>query len=1005
MTGPSISHVSLHDRGSSGILKSADVGEVIGRVCAHIDFGILGSTFVRMRGHPSVQPISRRRQRQALAVLLAHPHKRVSFEHLKSWIWTEHEQPPVNTAGTFHTYGRLLRRVLERCESRVKLVTEDGGFRLVVEREKIDYFAFGMLMGKARSFRDQGRHDQALESAKAAVALWRDEPLVDVKTELAEAWRRRVVRHEWLPANILLVDQQIALGKFDAALLRLDELAEDHWPEVNLVKRRIQVLQAVGQYQEVTDQYLTAYRQLGERADHEAQNDLRRFYEEIRQRTREDVRVSMPNSPVPPRQLPPDVPHFVGRSGLLTTLSELTGVAAGRPRACILALSGLAGVGKTTAVVRWAHSVARFFPDGVLFADLKGFSRTPRMEAGEVVDFFLARLGYPIEHIVGPAGRAEKLRALLGERPVLVILDNAKDSTHVRDLLPLFGACVVVITSRHRLAELGVQQGVRSLAVDPLEPGQGADLLMSRIDHRAVDDPETVQELTSLCAGLPLMLSMVAVRVANRPGAPLASIARQMRDRETLYTMGTYGDGFDSSLESVFSLSYEELTVESARLFRLLGLHPSAEFGVEVAAALSGESVSRVRRRLDELVGAHLLEQPGEVDRYQMHDLVLGYASRNADGELDAEHARRRMLSFYLHSAARVHEIVFRRTEFPFLSEPFPGCSPKSFSSEHDALNWFLSERYNINSVLYYAARSGHERHAWMLAHAVAKLLERLGFYREIINGFLVAVDCADRDAAFEAKAATHNDLGFFLIGLGDVDAAAEHLRQALDIVDGLGNPTAALTVKMNLALLQREKGNLREAVRLYQDCLDEAIEIGDRERQAKAEHNLGLVFCAKSDYAAAVEFFERALHVRRGLPGTSQIETLSEMCEVHRLRGRYADAERYGNRALTLLERGEPDVSVGMRLYVVLSELAIDRSRYRRAAEFARRALALARATGSAEVEGSALDVLGQASSAQGDVQAAREAWHRAVEIFRGRGQSRPVAALVRRLDAMDVG
>ncbi|MQA09229.1 MAG: hypothetical protein GEU98_11905 [Pseudonocardiaceae bacterium] len=87
----------------------------------------------------------------------------------------------------------------------------------------------------------------------------------------------------------------------------------------------------------------------------------------------------------PPRQLPLGVAHFTGRR---VELAALDAVLAADPPASqgIVVVCGTAGVGKTTVAVHWARRVRELFPDGQLFADLRGHSsdppQTPRRGAG-----------------------------------------------------------------------------------------------------------------------------------------------------------------------------------------------------------------------------------------------------------------------------------------------------------------------------------------------------------------------------------------------------------------------------------------------------------------------------------------------------------------------------------------------------------------------------------------------------------------------------------------------
>lgn len=106
-------------------------------------------------------------------------------------------------------------------------------------------------------------------------------------------------------------------------------------------------------------------------------------------------------------------------------------------------------------------------------------------------------------------------------------------------------------------------------------------------------------------------------------------------------------------MRTVFAWSYRALPEPAARLFRLLGLHPGPEFGLHAAASLAELPGHRVRQLLDDLVGAHLLEQTAP-DRYQFHDLLRAYATDQAQREESPEQrqaALRRALDWYLNTA------------------------------------------------------------------------------------------------------------------------------------------------------------------------------------------------------------------------------------------------------------------------------------------------------------------------------------------------------------------
>lgn len=78
-------------------------------------------------------------------------------------------------------------------------------------------------------------------------------------------------------------------------------------------------------------------------------------------------------------------------------------------------------------------------------------------------------------------------------------------------------------------------------------------------------------------------------------------------------------------MANVFAASYDRLTVEQQRSFRLLGTHPDPEYNVTRAATLLGMNPESAERVLEELLDVHLLIQD-KVGRYRLHPLLREYA-------------------------------------------------------------------------------------------------------------------------------------------------------------------------------------------------------------------------------------------------------------------------------------------------------------------------------------------------------------------------------------------
>jgi hypothetical protein len=346
-------------------------------------------------------------------------------------------------------------------------------------------------------------------------------------------------------------------------------------------------------------------------------------------------------SSVIPRELPPGAPHFTGRIQELSTLTRLLDRSDRKAPGTVAigAIGGTAGVGKTALALHWAHRVAEQFTDGQLHVNLRGFapSGTPATPA-EAVRGFLDALGVPPERIPPTADAQVGLyRSLLVERKMLIVLDNARDEQQVRPLLPASPASLVVVTSRNQLAGLAAADGARLVSPDVLAHDEAVQLLTARIGaSRAAAEPDAMDEIAALCAGLPLALAVAAARAAARPGFPLTELAAELRGADDRLDALDAGDPA-VNVRAVFSWSYRQLSPEPARMFRLLGLHPDPDISVPAAASLAAVDEPHAHRLLRELTHDCLITEhmPG---RYAFHGLLRAYAAdkaRECDSEPD----------------------------------------------------------------------------------------------------------------------------------------------------------------------------------------------------------------------------------------------------------------------------------------------------------------------------------------------------------------------------------
>jgi hypothetical protein len=282
---------------------------------------------------------------------------------------------------------------------------------------------------------------------------------------------------------------------------------------------------------------------------------------------------------------------------------------------------------------------------------------------------FLRSLGVPESGI--PADQTERaawFRSLLAGQRVLVVLDNARSAEQVRPLLPATPGCTAIVTSRDSLAGLVVRDGAQRVDLDLLPLTDAVRLLRSLIGDRVEADPAAAQTLAVQCACLPLALCGAAELAAARPAAPLANLVWQLGDRHQRLDLLDGGGDPRTAVRGVFSWSYRHLDCDSARAFRLLGLHPGTDIEPCAGAALMGTTVAHARRLLTSLARAHLIRPVGPA-RYAMHDLLRVYAAELAAAcDSDCREALRRL-------QARATPVgIPRLRRLVLAGEPLPCC-------------------------------------------------------------------------------------------------------------------------------------------------------------------------------------------------------------------------------------------------------------------------------------------------------------------------------------------
>ena len=382
-------------------------------------FGLLGPLLVR-RGEVTL-PVAPGKQRAVLAALLLSAGRVVSLDELTDVLWGA--APPPSARVSVQNHVMRLRKALG---DGTRIRTHPHGYQIRVNDSDLDVSRFEAHLAAARTAARDGSWDAAAGQAQAGLALWRGEPLAGVESDLLASRDVPRLAELRLQAVEVRLDADLRLGRHAEVISELRHLAGAHPLRERLHGLLMLALYRDGRQAEALAAYARARQVLIDELGTEPGTGLRELQRQILNADPAlDLPVQAPgaaDSPAPsvPRQLPPALSGFTGRSAELAALTRILDDASeDSPGTVVIsAIGGTAGVGKTALALHWAHQVAGRFTGGQLYVNLRGFdpSGVP-MPAAEAVRGFLDALGVPPDRIPAQVeARAEIGRASCRER-------------------------------------------------------------------------------------------------------------------------------------------------------------------------------------------------------------------------------------------------------------------------------------------------------------------------------------------------------------------------------------------------------------------------------------------------------------------------------------------------------------------------------------------------------------------------------------------------------------
>jgi tetratricopeptide (TPR) repeat protein/transcriptional regulator with XRE-family HTH domain len=683
-----------------------------------------------------------------------------------------------------------------------------------------------------------------------------------------------------------------------------------------------------------------------------------------------------------PAQLPKALAGFTGRAGDLARLASILQRDGGSM--LTVAITGTAGVGKTTLAIHWAHQVKDRYPAGQLYVNLRGFDPDQGVVSpDDALAGFLTALGTAAADL--PAERAERaalFRSQVAGRRLLLVLDNARDAEHVRPLLPGDAGCLVVVTSRNQLTSLVAVEGAHPVPLTVLGDDEARSLLAVRVGATRVGaEPAAVAEIIARCAQLPLALSVVAARAAIQPDTPLAGLAAELREADRALDALDGGDAI-TNVRAVFSWSYRALTPAAGRMFRLLGLHPGSDVDTYAAAAMADTSLAGARLALGELVQANLVreQRPG---RYAFHDLLRAYAAGQA-GRDEADAALGRLLDHYLYTATVAINVIFptdaqAEPKVPEFSGPVP-----DLSDADRAGRWLDSEVAGLIAAAGLAAARDWPEHAIAFGRTLNRYVDGLGRHTDamVLQGY--ALDAARRVGTGVDIGRISRYLGHAYFRRQQWEQAEAYFEQAQIAFGEIGDDFGTAHTYCDRAAVAMYTGDGQRAVAGFERALEIFRVGGNRFTIGLASMNAAEAYDMVGDYPRAVTLLEDAIAACHEAE-EPQVEVAARdiLGGVYRRLGRYDESISEFTTALDLLHHGIAADLLINSLRNNLARVLLTIGRVQEAAGHTSLALADARQVGDQRMLGYALANQGLIEQERDRPAAARESLHEAVAVF----------------------
>lgn len=315
---------------------------------------------------------------------------------------------------------------------------------------------------------------------------------------------------------------------------------------------------------------------------------------------------------------PPEPQWVIGRDKLVGEI--IRHISSGKH--CLL--QGMGGVGKTAIAKVVARRTHNENASHILWADV---ADTP--DIGDILASFAESFNGNLKTESNLNLRAKKLRTILRNKEILLILENVTDASQIRTLLPYYGSQTVILATT-QYQDLDIEnfgELIERFEVKRLTDNEGKDLIEHILKRGAVLEQLTheshpaVVELCQLCDGRPSILEHCAHNLVRRleDGDSLDDYVEQIKQYGRLRTLDSKG-----KISQCFEPCYRSLYDLHKSVFRSLSIFSESKFSIDEVAAIHTIDGLTAQAALHDLKGRYFLTHTGGYSDHSSPNFSLG---------------------------------------------------------------------------------------------------------------------------------------------------------------------------------------------------------------------------------------------------------------------------------------------------------------------------------------------------------------------------------------------